>query len=154
MCRWCGQRRAALFWHGVKNRSAYPNRVSEEVLAVCRECVKRICGGLIIDLVLSGHQTEEEVLGSLRRRRFETSLLRAPFPLTDVGRKLILDAHGRSILVAVSNLDRDGRDGFEARYDLGVGVASLGEWLLKQDPNIVGSFEGGADYIDHLLGRD
>jgi len=143
--------KADLSWH------------TEKIYCFCFGCVKTVCGGLVVDLMLEEQAKPEEITAELIRRYRTTRRLRVhhEFPtITNVGRTLVQNEDGRAFIAEVYAMPREVRDDVLPRYEsaIGVDLLLLHDWLEEVDPEqsfLAGGF-GPEDYdhINRLLGLD
>ena len=90
-CQCCGDQ-ATTMWHGVSYRSTKEalqsgssgslglkeSQTEEDgTLYLCDKCVLLICGGMLVDLVLAGVFTAENIADNIRSRAEKTKALRS-----------------------------------------------------------------------------
>lgn len=136
---------------------------TEKNYCFCFGCVKTVCGGLVVDLMLEGQAEPEEITAELlhRYRRTRRGRVRHEFPtITNAGRTLVQNEDGRAFIAEVYAMPREVRDEVLPRYEsvIGVDLLHLHDWLVEVDPEqsfLAGGFgPGDYDHIDHMLGLD
>lgn len=73
-CHWCGKDPPEFHWINFPNDTFSTG--DGGTLYLCEDCVWSVCGGLLLDLVLDGRMTMDDLIQSLKDRLARVILLR------------------------------------------------------------------------------